>query len=134
MARPPKDQAPDLSKAQDLTAGLIERLTCPPDKQQVFMRDTKAPGLRVRATAASVKNPQGSKSFVYEAKLDRQTIRRTIGDVRAWDIEAARTEARRLAVVVRSDKADPREIERQQKAELLAQVAANAAEQARKAQ
>lgn len=44
----------------------------------------------------------------------RQTIRRAIGDVRVWDIEAARTEARRLAVVVRSEKADPREIERQQ--------------------
>ena len=134
MARPKKTDAPDLSEAQDLTAGLIERLTCPADKQQVFMRDSKAPGLRVRATAASVKNPHGSKSFVYEAKLDRQTIRRTIGDVRAWDIEAARTEARRLAVVVRSDKADPREIVRQQKAALLAQIAANAAQQRQQAQ
>ena len=130
MARPSKDKAPDLSEAQDLTAGLIERLTCPKGKQQVFMRDTKAPGLRVRATPPSAKNPAGIKAFVYEAKLDRQTIRRTIGNVRALDIESARTEARRLAVVVRSDKADPRQIERQQKAALLAQVAANAAKSA----
>lgn len=122
MARPRKDAAPKLSEAHDLTDGLIERLTCPAGKQQGFMRDTKAPGLRVRVTAA------GSKSFVYEAKLDRQTIRRTIGDVRAWDIEAARTEARRLAVVVRSDKADPREIERQQKADKAASKAAAAAQ------
>jgi integrase len=132
--RPKKTDAPELDKAQDLTAGLIERLTCPTGKQQVFLRDTKAPGLRVRATVASVKNPTGSKSFVFEAKLDRKTIRRTIGDVRVWTIEDARTEARRLAVVVRSDKADPREIERQQQTEMLAQVAANAAEQTRKAQ
>ena len=55
MARPPKDKAPDLNTAQDLTAGLIERLTCPGDKAQAFMRDTKTPGLRVRVTTAGAK-------------------------------------------------------------------------------
>ena len=69
MARPKKSDAPELSESHDLTAGLIERLTCPADKQQVFLRDAKAPGLRVRATAASAKNPHGLKAFVYEAKL-----------------------------------------------------------------
>jgi integrase len=113
MARPKKTDAPELGEAQDLTAGLIERLTCPAGKTQVFLRDTKAPGLRVRATAISTKNPEGLKAFVYEAKLNRQTIRRTIGNVRVWSIEAARTEARRLAVVVRSDGEDPREIDKQ---------------------
>ena len=122
MARAKKKDAPDLGAAYDLTAGLIERLTCPTGKTQVFLRDTKAPGLRVRATAASAKNPKGLKAFVYEAKLNRQTIRRTIGDVRVWDIEAARTEARRLAVVVRSDGDDPRELERQQEAAKIAAV------------
>ncbi len=128
MARPKKSDAPELGEAQDLTAGLIDRLTCPAGKTQVFLRDTKAPGLRVRATAASTKNPKGLKAFVYEAKLNRQTIRRTIGDVRVWDIEAARTEARRLAVVVRSDGDDPRELERLQQA---AQDASKAAATAR---
>ena len=127
MARAKKTDAPDLGAAYDLTAGLIERLTCPTGKTQVFLRDTKAPGLRVRATAASLKNPNGLKAFVYEAKLNRQTIRRTIGDVRVWDIEAARTEARRLAVVVRSDGDDPRELERQQEAAKAAVVVAAAA-------
>ena len=127
MARAKKTDAPDLTEAQELTAGLIERLTCPPGKLQIFMRDSKAPGLRVRATPASVKNPKGVKAFVYEAKLGRQTIRRTIGDVRVWDIEAARTEARRLAVVVRNDKADPREIERQQEVAKAAEKTAAAA-------
>ena len=127
MARPKKTDAPNLGEAQDLTAGLIERLTCTAGKLQTFMRDTKAPGLRVRATPASAKNPQGVKAFVFEAKLNRQTIRRTIGDVRAWSIEDARTEARALAKTVKSDKQDPRELERQQAAAKAADIAAAAA-------
>ena len=117
MARPKKSDAPDLAERVNLTAGAIERLTCPAGKQQAFMRDSEAPGLRVRVTAA------GAKSFVYEAKLDRQTIRRTIGDVKLWSIEQARAEARRLAVVLDSGQ-DPREIERQQQADKAAQAAA----------
>lgn len=123
MARPKKTDAPNLSEAQDLTAGLIERLTCPPGKLQSFMRDTKAPGLRVRATPASTKNPNGVKAFVFEAKLNRQTIRRTIGDVRAWSIEAARNEANRLRVTLDAG-TDPREVERQQEAAKAADIAA----------
>ena len=116
MARPKKSEAPDLADRVNLTAGAIERLTCPAGKQQAFMRDSEAPGLRVRVTAA------GAKSFVYEAKLDRQTIRRTIGDVKLWSIEQARTEARRLAVVLDNGQ-DPREIERQQQADKAASKA-----------
>jgi integrase len=111
MARAKKTDAPDLTEAQDLADGLIIRLTCPAGKQQAFLRDTKAPGLRVRATPASAKNPDGFKSFVFEAKLNRQTIRRTIGDVRAWTIEAARNEANRLRVTLDAGD-DPRELER----------------------
>ena len=113
MARPKKSEAPDLADRVNLTAGAIERVTCPAGKQQAFMRDSEAPGLRVRVTAA------GAKSFVYEAKLNRQTIRRTIGDVKLWSIEQARTEARRLAVVLDNGQ-DPREIERQQQADKAA--------------
>lgn len=84
------------------------------------MRDSEAPGLRVRVTAA------GAKSFVYESKLNRQTIRRTIGDVKSWTIEQARTEARRLAVVLDNGQ-DPREIERQKLADKAAKAAADTA-------
>ncbi|HQS19677.1 MULTISPECIES: integrase family protein [unclassified Acidovorax] len=119
MARPKKSEAPDLADRVNLTAGAIDRLACPAGKQQAFMRDSEAPGLRVRVTAA------GAKSFVYEAKLDRQTIRRTIGDVKLWSIEQARTEARRLAVVLDNGQ-DPREIERQQQADKAAAKAAAA--------
>lgn len=121
MARPKKDAAPDLAERVNLTAGTIERLTCPEGKQQAFLRDREVPGLRVRVTAA------GAKSYVFEAKLNRQTIRRTIGDVKAWSIEQARTEARRLAVMLDSG-TDPRELERQQRAEAEAKKAAEAAQ------
>lgn len=120
MARPKKDAAQDLTQACDLTAGAIERLTCPPGKTQAFLRDAKAPGLRVRVTTS------GAKSFVFEAKLDRQTIRRTIGDVRAWAIDAARAEARRLRVTLDGGE-DPRELERQAAAATAAKKVADAA-------
>ena len=123
MARPKKSEAPDLADRVNLTAGAIERVTCPAGKQQAFMRDSEAPGLRVRVTAA------GAKSFVYEAKLNRQTIRRTIGDVKLWSIEQARTEARRLAVVLDNGQ-DPREIERQQQADKATAKAAAAVQAA----
>ena len=116
MARPRKTEAPDLAHAVDLTAGAIERLSCPTGKQQAFLRDSKAPGLRVRVTAA------GAKAYVFEAKLNRQTIRRTIGDVRAWTIEQARAEANRLRVLLDSGH-DPRELEREAAAAKEAAIA-----------
>ncbi|MBS0467265.1 MAG: integrase family protein [Proteobacteria bacterium] len=121
MSRPKRTDPVDLAQRINLTTGAIERLTCPAGKQQVFLRDSEAPGLRVRVTAA------GAKAFVYEAKLNRQTIRRTIGDVKLWTIEQARTEARRLAVVLDNGH-DPREIERQQQAAKAAEKAAAAAQ------
>lgn len=81
------------------------------------MRDAKVPALRVRVTAAR------TKSFVFESKLNRETIRRTIGDVRSWGIDAARIEARRLSVMV-DQGTDPREVERQQQAARIAEKAA----------
>jgi hypothetical protein len=121
MARPKNSSSLNLAERINLTAGAIERLTCPSGKQQAFLRDSEAPGLRVRVTA------HGSKSYVYESKLNRQTIRRTIGDVKLWSIEQARAEARRLAVQLDNGQ-DPREIERLQNAD---KAAARAAEVAR---
>lgn len=119
--RPLKTAAVDLSEPQDLTAGMIERLRCPVDKSQAFLRDRKAPALRVRVT------PLGVKSFVFEAKLGRQTIRRTIGDVRAWTIDAARIEANRQRRLIDTG-ADPREVERNEQAERVARAQAEAAQ------
>lgn len=125
MARPRKTDAPDTTQAIELTTGAIERLTCRTDtKAQAFLRDSKAPGLRVRVSNT------GAKSFVFEGKLNRQTIRRTIGDVKAWTIEQARTEARKLAVML-DQGIDPRELERQQRAALEAEMQRQQVEQAR---
>ncbi|QBK06297.1 DUF4102 domain-containing protein [Hylemonella gracilis] len=117
--RPLKNAPVDLTAAQELTVGLIERLTCPEGKSQAFLRDRKAPALRVRVT------PSGAKSYVFEAKLGRQTVRRTIGDVRSWTIEGARAEANRLRVQI-DQGADPREQERKQEAERRAKAALEA--------
>lgn len=114
--RPLKSTPVDLSEPQELTAGLIERLKCPAGKAQAFLRDRKAPALRVRVTTS------GAKAYVFEAKLGRQTIRRTIGDVRSWTIDGARTEANRLRVQI-DQGADPREVERQKEAERLSKAA-----------
>jgi hypothetical protein len=76
-----------------LTPDRIRRLTLPEGAGQFFLWDTDAPRLAVRVTA-------GAKSFIFESKLNRQTIRVTIGDVRAWTLDAARDEARRLQVLI----------------------------------
>ncbi len=124
MARPKKSDSPDTSQPIELTVGAFERLTCSTEaKTQAFLRDTKAPGLRVRVTNT------GHKAFVFESKLNRQTIRRTIGDVRAWTLEQARTEARRLAVLIDSG-IHPTEQERLQEAERKAAAAAAAVQNA----
>lgn len=123
MARPRRDEAPDLAQPCELSAGAIDRLTCPAGKTQAFLRDTKAPGLRVRVTAG------GAKSYVFEAKLNRQTIRRTIGDVRARSVDEARAEANRLRVMLDGG-TDPRELERQKEAAAEERKAATAAKEA----
>jgi integrase len=117
----PKSGGIDLSRSVGLSVELLERLSCPDGKQQAFLRDSKAPGLRVRVTAT------GTKSFVFEAKLNRRTIRRTIGDVKSWTIESARAEARRLAVVLDNGQ-DPRELEREQQQVQAALKVAQAAQ------
>ena len=105
MARRKKGDAVNLTEAHELTFGLIDALACPPGKEQAFLRDTKAPGLRVRVTAT------GAKSYVFEAKVNGKTIRRTIGDVRSWSIDGARTESNRLRVLC-DNNTDPRQLDR----------------------
>ena len=109
MARPKKDSAVDLSTTHELSAGLIERLTCPPDAPKAFLRDKDVTGLKVRVTA------NGVKSFVYEAKLNGKAISRTLGGFPLMSIDDAKDKARELAKTVKTDKQDPRELERQQR-------------------
>lgn len=109
MARPKSTDTPDLTAPINLTVGAIQRLVCPSGKAQVFMRDSVMAGLKVRVTSG------GSKSFIYERMVNYKNMRKTIGSVDVWTIEAARAEARRLAVEM--DKGhDPREQERERRA------------------
>lgn len=122
MARPRKTDAPDVAVPCNLTAGAIERLTCPSGKDQAFLRDAEGNGLKVRVS------PAGAKSFVFEQRLKGKTIRRAIGNVTAHTIEEARAEAKRLSVLLDAG-TDPRELEREQ-AEARAAGAAEKASQA----
>ncbi len=93
---------------QKFTAGRVRDFSCPPGIRQDFIWDTDAPGLGIRATP-------GAKVFVYQGKLAGKTIRIRIGDVRSWDIDAAREEARRLLTLVNRG-IDPR-LEKQERIE-----------------
>lgn len=101
-----------------LTLERITAFTCPTGKQQAFLWDSEAIGLAVRVTA------MGAKSFIFESKLNRKTIRITLGDVRAWVLNSvwngkgsdkreiqrgAREEASRLKTIVDMGK-DPRQV------------------------
>jgi integrase len=121
MARPKKTDAPDLKETHELSVGLIERLTCPAGVPKAFLRDKDVTGLRVRVTAT------GTKSFVYEAKLNGKAISRTLGGFPLMTIEEAKDKARKLANTVKTDKQDPRELERQQEATKAAAIAETAA-------
>jgi integrase len=103
-----------------LTPDRIRRLALPDGAAQFFLWDTDAPRMAVRVTA-------GAKSFIFESKLNRQTIRTTIGDTRAWTLAAARDEARRLQTMV-DQGTDPRAAKRDRIAEAAAKVAAVEAE------
>lgn len=85
-----------------LTPAKIAAFNCPADKQQVFMRDSEQPGLALRATA-------GSKSYIFQGKLNGQVIRMTIGDPVTWGLDQARKEARALKTMVDAGR-DPRQV------------------------
>ncbi len=87
-----------------LTSDRIRRLALSEGAGQFFLWDTDAPRLAVRVTA-------GVKSFIFESKLNRQTIRATIGDVHTWTLAAARDEARRLQAMA-DQGIDPRQEKR----------------------
>jgi integrase len=105
MSRRKKDAPIDLAHSHELTVGLIEALRCPEGKQQAFLRDKTTRGLQVRVTAG------GAKSYVFETRVSGKTMRRTIGTVGAWSIEAARVEANKLRVLTDS-RLDPRQLDR----------------------
>ena len=123
MARPSKTAAIDYSTAHDLTHGLLERATCPPERPFVLVKDADKKGLRLRVTKA------GGKHWQFETRLKGKLITRALGEWPAVSIGDARAEAHRLRGLTEAG-TDPREIERQQQTEHDAAQAAAAAAQA----
>lgn len=96
-----------------LTAGRIAGFECPRDKPQTFLWSNDPLGLAVRAY------PSGAKAFIFQAKVKGQTMRLTIGDVKAWGIAKAEAEARRLQTLIDQGN-DPRQVRADKEATLQA--------------
>ncbi|MFZ1548329.1 MAG: integrase family protein [Candidatus Nitrotoga sp.] len=90
-------------KRENFTAARVTGFQCAPSKKQSIFWDGKTPGLGLRVTAA------GSKAFIFETRLNGQTIRMTIGDPRNWAIGDAQAEASRLKVMT-DQGIDPRQV------------------------
>ena len=86
-----------------LTSGRIAAFICPKDKAQTYLWCDEVKGLGIRATT------KGSKSYFFQAKVKKQSMRMTIGDVNAWSIAAAQKEARRLQTLIDQGD-DPRQV------------------------
>lgn len=85
------------------TAGRVSGFKCEEGKSQSFLWDSESPGLGLRATA------NGAKSYMFQAKLNGQAIRITIGAPGTWTILEAQAEARRLKVIIDNGQ-DPRQV------------------------
>lgn len=99
-----------------LTLDRIRKLTPPAGSQAVYVFDDDPKQLCVRVT------PAGAKSFVFAGKLNKAPLRVTIGDVKVWSLDDARTEARHLQGLI-DQGTDPR----QEKADKLAAIEAKKA-------
>ena len=115
MARPSKNSAIDFTIAHNLTHGLLERATCPPERAFVLVKDADKKGLRLRVTKA------GGKYWQFETRMLGKLITRALGEWPTVGIEQARAEAHRLRGMTEQG-TDPREIERQQQAEREAEA------------
>ncbi len=101
------------------TAGRVEEFKCE-GKNPAFLWDSTSPGLGLRAS------PGGGKAYVFQAKLNGQVIRTTIGDPRTWVLASAQSEARRLKVLIDGGQ-DPRQVRADAMASKQAELDAAAA-------
>lgn len=108
-----------------LTFGRVTGFKCPADAAQAFLWCDEVPGLAVRATPGSSRN-----RYIFQSKVNKQTIRITIGDVGIWSIVDAKKEARRLQAIVDQGN-DPRQVKADQAAAKEAAITAKKAQEAR---
>lgn len=105
-----------------LTLERIRKLSPPVGTQAIYVFDDDPRQLSVRVT------PAGAKSFVFAGKLNKAPLRVTIGDVKVWFLDDARTEARRLQALI-DQGIDPRQEKADKQAAIEARKAAAEAEQ-----
>ncbi len=105
-----------------LTLERIRKLSPPAGTQAIYVFDDDPRQLSVRVT------PAGAKSFVFAGKLNKAPLRVTIGDVKVWFLDDARTEARRLQALI-DQGIDPRQEKVDKQAAIEARKAAAEAEQ-----
>lgn len=103
------------------TAGRVDGFQCESGKSQSFLWDAVAPGLGLRAASS------GGKSYIFQAKLNGDTMRLTIGSPDTWTILDAQAEARRLRVIVDNGQ-DPRQVAADEQTARAAKKARNQAE------
>ena len=115
-------------KRENFTAPRVAGFKFKPTKSgknnQTVYWDGKTPGLGLRVTAA------GAKAYIFETRLNGQTIRMTIGDPRNWAIGDAQAEASRLKVMT-DQGIDPRQVKAEATAAKEAQAAALVMQDAR---
>jgi len=102
MEDSPLAQAKRTPNRTHFTPERIRKAKCPQGRQQLLVWDDDPRSLGLRVTVS------GAKSYVFEFRLHGRNGRTTIGSIEAWDIAAARAEARRLQVLVDSG-TDPRD-------------------------
>lgn len=73
-----------------ITKRLVDTITAPEDKEQIFIRDSLLKGFALRVTQ------NGVKSFIVEKNLGGKVRRMTIGRYGPFTVEMARKEANKL--------------------------------------
>jgi hypothetical protein len=81
---------------------------------QSFLWAVEPSGLGVRATKSSPRNPKGSKAYVWQGRLDKNSppIRITIGNTSVWSLDQAKAQARSFQTEIDKGR-DPREVKAQ---------------------
>ncbi len=92
------------------TEGRVQSLSCPAGKKYGIHLDTETDGLGVRVTE------NGARSYVFEKRVNKRSMRVTIGDVGSWPLKKARQRARELTVMVEQGD-DPRVVADQKTAQ-----------------
>ena len=93
----------DTPSRKKLTAAVVRDTPCPPERDELTLWDSEAPGLGLRIRRS------GARTWMFQYRAKGKAARVTIGDTQTWDIAQARKEAQRLKVLV-GEGQDPRQV------------------------